>query len=459
MRLREHPAFMLLWTASTVSSFGSYVTSLALSVIVVVNLGGNSADVGWVNAARWLPYAALGLIVGAVVEHWSKRRLLIAVDVLRGLVLGAISVLGLAGVLTVPAVIVSMVCFGTLSLLGDVAHQSYLPNLVPRGLLVKANARIEQSDAVAQTTGQLLAGLLIDLIKAPLALLVDALSYFFSAVVIWRISTKPEVLEEEVRQGPRPLERTSSALQTEGKAAEEKVTESEQEPSDRTAGNSRTGLRLQIAEGLRAVYQQPRLRVLALSTHLWFLFNAVVGVSFTVYLLSSLKLDAWKVGLILTCAGIGAVLGTSVTTRLGQRIGPGRCIILSGVFDVAAFVLIALQASFWPTESSGPEVWWQLWLPLILGQLLFGFSLGISGAHEMAYRAVVTPARLLTRLSATMRSINRTMIVIGAPLGGFLAAVLGYNWVFWIIAAGFALSRLWLWLSGFAAASYQDRPA
>lgn len=459
MRLREHPAFMLLWTASTVSSFGSYVTSLALSVIVVVNLGGNSTDVGWVNAARWLPYAALGLIVGALVEHWSKRRLLIGVDLLRGLALGVISILGLSGMLNVPTVIVLMICFGTLSLLGDVAHQSYLPILVPRGLLVKANARIEQSDAVAQTTGQLLAGLLIDLIKAPLALLVDALSYFFSALVIWRISSKPPVFEEDILRDRQPLERVGLGMSAKEAAVEEEATEPGTNPADHATEFPRIGLRAQITEGLRAVYQQPRLRVLALSTHLWFLFNAMVGVSFTVYLLSSLKLDAWQVGLILTCAGVGAVVGTSVTTRLGQLIGPGRCIILSGAFDVAAFVLIALQASFWPAAPNGAEAWWQLWLPLLLGQLLFGFSLGLSGAHEMAYRAVVTPARLLTRLSATMRSINRTMIVIGAPLGGFLAAALGYSWVFWIIAAGFALSRLWLWLSGFAAASYQDRPA
>ncbi|WP_045076158.1 MFS transporter [Psychromicrobium lacuslunae] len=443
MRLREHPAFMLLWTASTVSSFGSYVTSLALSVIVVVNLGGNSTDVGWVNAARWLPYAALGLIVGALVEHWSKRRLLVSVDLLRGLALGLISVLGLSGLLNIPTVIALMILFGVLSLLGDVAHQSYLPILVPRGLLVKANARIEQSDAVAQTTGQLLAGLLIDLIKAPLALLVDALSYIFSALVIWRISSKSPTFKEQ----------TPAAQSNEPPTAE--VDDSD---TLRVVGTAKS-LRSQILEGLAAVYQQPRLRVLALSTHLWFLFNAMVGVSFTVYLLDSLKLDAWQVGLILTCAGVGAVLGTSVTTRLGQRIGPGRCIILSGVFDVAAFVLIAGQASLWPTASSGSNVWWQLWIPLVLGQLLFGFSLGLSGAHEMAYRAVVTPVRLLTRLSATMRSINRSMIVIGAPLGGFLAATLGYSWVFWIVAAGFALSRGWLWLSGFAAASYTDRPA
>ncbi|NYE96026.1 MFS family permease [Psychromicrobium silvestre] len=439
MKLRQYPAFTLLWTASTVSSFGSYITSLALQLIIVVNLQGSSGDVAWVNSARWLPYALFGLIVGVMVDRLSKPRLLILSDFLRGVVLTAISVLGMMGLLTVPMIMVAMLIFGSLSLLGDAAHQSYLPQLVPRGLLAKANARIEQSDAIAQTTGQLVAGALIALIRAPLAFLVDAASYFFSALSIWRIKT-PELSETRTELPPSESQAGGS-------------------PADQALAGEPPGLGQQILEGLRSVYAEPRLRAFAMSTHLWFIFNAMVGVSFTVYLVDSLKLGALGIGVILTGAGVGAVLGTSVTTRVGARIGPGKTILLSGAFDVLAFILIAAQSMLGLSGAQGADAWWQLWLPLIVGQLCFGFSLGLGGAHELAYRVGVTPPRLIGRMSATMRSINRAMIVLGAPLGGLLVAWLGFSWVFWIIAAGFAVCRLWLWASGFGSASYQDQPS
>ena len=81
------------------------------------------------------------------------------------------------------------------------------------------------------------------------------------------------------------------------------------------------------------------------------------------------------------------------------------------------------------------------------GQFLLGLSMGAEHANETGYRQTVTPDRLQGRMNATMRSINRSMIVIGAPLGGFLGDRIGYNNMLWIAALGFLAGATTLGLS------------
>lgn len=168
MPLADHPRFIRFWAASTVSDFGTYITTLALQILIVVTLHGTAADVGWISAARWLPYVLLGFVAGMFVDRWDRRRTLIATDVARGLLLFAVGGLGAAGQLSIPTLALLIAAFGLLSLFNDVDYQSFVPHLVPRALLTQANARLEQSSAVAQTTGPALAGAIIGWIGAPL---------------------------------------------------------------------------------------------------------------------------------------------------------------------------------------------------------------------------------------------------------------------------------------------------
>jgi len=179
--LADHPSFTRFWAAATVSDFGTYITTLALQILIVVTLHGTAADVGWVSAARWLPYVLMGLVAGMFVDRWDRRRTLIGTDVVRGLLLFAVGGLGAAGVLSVPTLVLLIATFGLLSLFNDVAYQSFVPHLVPRVLLTHANARLEQSGAVAQTTGPALAGAIIGWIGAPGAFFVDAVSHLIAA--------------------------------------------------------------------------------------------------------------------------------------------------------------------------------------------------------------------------------------------------------------------------------------
>ncbi len=410
--LFNHPAYVRFWAASTTSVFGSSVTTVALQVLVVISLHGSATDVGLVNAGRAVPYALLGLFVGALVDRHRRLPILVLSDFCRGLLLGTIPLLALLGLLQVPVLVAFMVAFGTLSLVNDAAFQSFLPRLVPRTLLTQANARLDQSAAIAQTSGPVLAGGLIALIGAPLAILVDAVSYVLSGIMLLTIRIA--------------------------------------EPGTNSLVGERN-LRQEVAEGLSWVYRHRMLGPLALSTHTWFLFSAVYGAIFAPYALNVLHLGVLGLGVVLALAGIGGLLGSFASGQLGHLVGVGRVIAACRALEAMAIALMALAMT--PSDS-GPR-----WMGLTLvgaAQLLLGVGLGAENPNEMGYRQAVTPDRLQGRMNATNRSLNRAMLVIGAPLGGMFADAFRYGPALLLSASGLMVGAIALWLSPFHVASYAD---
>lgn len=404
-RLRTRPDFVAFWTAFTVSSFGTYVTTLAIQVLVVVTLHEGAAEVGLVNAARWLPYLLFGILVGALVDRVRRRPVLVAADLGRGLLLVAIPVLALLDALSVWMLAGFMVCFGLLSVAGDAASQSFLPRLVPRPLLTAANARLDTSDAAAQASGPALAGALVGLLTAPWAVLVDAGSYLASALLLMRV----RVVEPPRRR---------VTLQ---------------------------GLGGELAQGLRWVYRHRTLTPYALGNHAWFLVNAAAGAVVPVFALRTLGLSALGFGALVACAGVGAVAGSLAATRLAHGFGVGRTVVAGTLGTAAGWALVTAAGDLGP-----------VWLLFGAGQLLVGLSMGAQNASEMSYRQVVTPDELQGRTNATVRSVNRAMIVIGAPLAGLLADGVGTRYVLAGAATGFVLVALVLACTPYRTARLDD---
>jgi len=187
------PGFRSYWSAATVSSFGSAVSAVAVPVLVVTVLHATPFEVGLVNAAQFLPYAIFGLVVGAYVDRFRRKPLLIWSSVGRGLSLAVIPVSWVFGVLDLWATAAALFVFGVLSVVGFATTQSLLPRIVPRPVLLAANARVDQSDAAAQTVGLALGGALVRLVTAPLAIALDAVSYFVDAVLVARVRVDERV--------------------------------------------------------------------------------------------------------------------------------------------------------------------------------------------------------------------------------------------------------------------------
>ena len=402
------PGYLAFWSAETVSEFGTYITTLALQVMVVVTLQGTATDVGLLNASRWLPYLVLGLVIGALVDRWRRKPLLVSTDLGRAILLAAIPGLWWLGWLSLPILMVFVALFGVLTLLNDAASQSFVPRLVPAPLLLAANARLDQGASAAQTSGPAVAGALVSVVGAPIAVLADAVSYLFSALVISAI----------------PVE----------------------EPR-RAAAAPRPHLRREIGEGLAFVYRHRVLAPFALWTHGWFLFNSMLVTVFVPFVLLELKLTPFQLGIALAAAGGAGLVGSLLAAPIGRAWGAGGAVIACRALMPRAWAVIALAPA-----TGG------LWTLVALagGQGLYGLAMGASNANEMGYRQAVTPDALQARMNTTMRSLNRAMIVVGAPLGGWLADTIGYRPTLWIAIAGFVAVMLFLAASPFRHARHGD---
>jgi MFS family permease len=381
--LLQYPGYVRFWVADAVSMAGSSFTGLAIPAIALLTLDVSTTELGILRGAGWLPYLLFGLLAGVHVDRHRRRPLLIGADLARALVLGVIPLAAALDVLSLPLLLGVVFVFGTLSLVYDAAHQSFPPSLVPRPLLTAAYARMEQTSAVAQTGGPALAGAVIKLIGAPVAILVDAVSYLASGLLLATV---------------RPLH-----------------------PEVATGNDQPRHLRREIREGLNWVYRNSTLGPLALTSHLWFVGQGMITTIYLDFALKVLDLGTVLLGVTLAISGVGSVIGATASGWFGRRYGVGPAIIACRWACPIAYVTIPLAGD----GTSGLVL-------LCAGQLLFGLSIGLDSPIEMGYRQSITSPELLGRMNATIRSLNRAAIVIGAPLGGLLADRFGHRQALWI---------------------------
>lgn len=395
-------SFRLYWRANAVSAFGTYITLLALQTLVVLTLHGSTAEVGWLNSVRWLPYLVVGVVVGAYVDRHPRRPVMVITDLVQAVLLAAIPLLWWMHRLSFPALLGVVLAYGTASVINGAAAMSLLPRLVQRQHLQRAHARGDGADAVAMSAGPALGGLLVSALSAPLAVLVDAATYLYSAATLSRMDVT--------------------------------------EPHPQGGATARSLVR-EIRDGVRWIYRGSGLTTLAVSTHGWFVGNAVIGVVLAPYALRVLRLTPFQFGLIGAFGGIGAILGAAVTTRVGLRLGTGRTIIACHAITTGS-VLVMFVA------GGSSEAWLSVAV-LGAGQGLYGLAMGASNSHEMSFRQLITPDELQARTNTTLRSLNRAVMVIAAPLAGILADAWGIRPTLLVAAAIFALVSLGLAFSSF----------
>lgn len=383
-------SFARYWTAATISSFGTAVSAVAMPVLVVQVLHATPFELGVVNAAQFVPYALLGLIAGVFADRWRRKPILVWASVGRALSLGAIPVLWLCGVLQIWMLVLGLLLFGGFSVFGFAATQSLLPRLVPRTRLMSANARLDQSDAAAQTLGPALGGGLVGLLGAPVAIAVDAVSYLVDAAL------NASLRVTEPRPGPRA---------------------------------SRFGA--EIRDGLTSTYRHRTLGRLAVSTHIWFIANGAAMTALSILALRTLGFSAFTFGLLLTVFGITGFVGASVAPRLGAWLGAGRVIVFARAIYPVGWLLVALA----PPGTVGVVL-------LFVALALQGLAMGAENTHEQVFWQTLTPDELLGRTNATRRSVNRTMAAVGALASGLLVGLVGDRLVIVGVVVVFAAAAL-----------------
>jgi MFS family permease len=391
--------FVKLWGSLTITHFGGQITFLALPLTAAIVLNASPFEVGVLTALEALPYTLLGLFAGVAVDRARKLPIIVATDIGRGLALLAVPLCAWFGVLNMAILYVVGFLIGAMSVLGWPAYQVFMTERVGRENLVEANAKIGVADSAAQLVGPGLAGALIQWLTAPIAILMDACSFFLSA---WML------------RGIPPM------------------------PSDEPKAPATSSLRAEIVEGLAVIWHNRTLRALVWAIGLWQVFRHAFLAMVVLFGARELGFSAGHVGLLFMTAGLGSLAAANVTERLNARFGMGPT-MLGGIGGTGiSWILIGC--------SAGPY-----WLASILfgaGMFLLDLTAMIFFINYLSLRQAVTPDRLLGRVTATMICLTVATAPLGSLMGGWIGEHFGLRVA--VLGAGLGallLAPLMVWLS------------
>src|SRR5256712_10205880 len=294
--------FLMLWTSETISQFGSQFTGLALPLTAIIILNANSTELGVLTFAGSIPWLLFGLLVGVWVDRHRKQRIMVTSNILRGSILALIPIAAVLGMITrlgIPFLYAVSFFVGFLQVFFDVTYQSYLPSLVRRDQLVEGNRNLQASASTAQVTGPTITGIVISIVTAPIAIAIDACSFFASAFALSWIDHE-EVIEETI---------------------------------------TKPSVLADIREGLHVVFSDKRLRMIAGSTGTSNFFSTALGAIVLLYFVLpspaglgvSRSLVGVTAGIIFSVASVGALVGVAISSRVARRIVGGPAIVGSAL--------------------------------------------------------------------------------------------------------------------------------
>jgi MFS family permease len=397
--LWRHTDFLKLWTGQTVSELGSVVTRTAIPLVALLVLGAGPTDMALLVVAGSLAILLVGLFAGAWVDRLRRRPLLIGTDAVRSLLLLSIPIAYAAGVLRMEQLYLVTFVEGCLGALFDAAYPAYVPSLIGVDRVVDGNSKLATSSSLAEIGGPGLAGALVQLVSAPFAILVDAVSFAVSAVSLMLIRA-PEP--------PRPPRTVT------------------------------TPIRQEIIEGLRLVRHHQVLFAIAMRSIVAHIAGSFYGVLYTIYLIDDLDAHSTRRLAPHCVGGVGAWVCSLLAQPVIRRLGIGPAMIWMAVGASALGILTPL--------AQGPVL---LATVMVLIPQLFGDGLQtIEGVAELSLIQGLSPDRVLGRVNATFDVLSHGIAYpIGALVAAAVAGVIGVRGGIAIGWAGMAVSILFLVLS------------
>jgi MFS family permease len=368
--LWRHRDFLLLWSGQTTSQVGAAVGAVAVPLLAATVLGASPFQMGLLTAAESIGFLLVGLPAGALLDRVRKIPVMVGADVVRLVLLLSVPVAWWAGVLTFTQLTLVVLAVGVATVFFDVGYQSVLP-------------------AVG---GPALGGGLVQLAGAANAVLLDAMSYLVSAVLLARMRTA------EPPPGAQP----------------------------------RRSLRAEMGEGLRYVLGHRLLRPIALCTGSSNLFGGVLAAVSVLFLARELALPAGIVGLVLAVGSVGGLAGALTSGAWTRRFGQAR-VLVAVLFLTAPGVLLQ------PLAQPGPRLAFYA-----AGSFALGYGVVVYNVAQVSFRQTVTPDRLLGRMNASIRFLVWGTLPLGGLLGGALGELIGLRATLLVGAVGLVLAPLWL---------------
>lgn len=390
----RQPGFRNFWLGQSISVFGDQITLLAIPVVAALVLGATPAEMGLLTAAGLLPHLLLSLPAGMWLDRvQNRRRLMIAADIGRAVLLLTIPIAHVAGALSLAQLFVVTFGVGCLAVLFDIAWNTLFVAVTPRSEFVTANSLLNGSRSLAYVAGPAVGGVMMQVIGAPLAIVIDAVSYVASGVFLTHVDAPEPPIEESPGSLPK-----------------------------------------QLAVGIAFVARDPIVRASLISVAWVNLFNLAYSALFVLYVTTHLGVDPAGLGLVLGAAGIGGVVGALVAARIGRRLGIGRAYAL-GLFVFPA-PLVAI-----PLVGGSIEL---VLLTLFAAEFISGFGVMVLDVNAGVIVKARTPDVIRSRSTGAWRFVNYGIRPIGALMGGLLGSAFGVRETLLFVTVAACAGVLWL---------------
>ena len=373
------------------SSIGGSITRLAVPLIAIGILGAGPSEMGVLGASGTAAFIVLGLLAGVIADRFPRRMIMVATNVVTVFAIAAIPFAAAIGALRMELLYAVAFVTGCCGVVGEVAFQSFLPRLVGRERLLAGNALIRSIGSVTDVVGPSVAGVLIQILTAPVAIIIDAVGWAVSAVLTFVIH----------------VDEPKAPARAPGRRAWHDV-----------------------LEGLRYVLGDPALRAIAAGggTHNIFSNGALVAL-YVLYANQVLGLGPIELGIAFSFGGPGALVGSVLAPRYARWFGMRSTL-------VQMQLLTGLARSMIPLAVFVAQ-------PLILvaaGELLLGVARAIFNVNQVSLRQAMTPDHLQGRMTASIRFLMWSVVPVGALLGGFEAERIGLQATMTIAAIGTTLA-------------------
>ena len=381
--------FRLLFAAAAVSRLGTSVGYVVTPLIAVTALRATPGEVGLLATLGTVAFLVIGLPAGVWTDRLRRRPVLVTADVARAAVLCSVPVAWWLGVLHIGQLYAVVLLCGIGTVFFDVANQSYVPQVVGRSALLAANTRLVGMDAVNDIAGRGVAGYLVALVTAPVAVLVDAVSYLVSAWCVLRVRHREPAL---VSSGAR--------------------------------------LWHDMTEGVAFVARNRVLRAIAMSGALVNLGIVLILTMLPVVLVDEMRVSPAVLGLFLATGGLGTLVGSLLAGRLARLVGAGRLSVLGA--------LVAAPCGFgMPFVAEGPPMWLAG-----AGWVVVTAVVGSNNVLLVSFRQSVTPDRLLGRMTASFRFLLTGALAVGAAAAGVIGEAVSPRAA--LAAGAAALALVWV---------------
>lgn len=395
-------AFGWLYGAEMVSLAGSLVGRVALPFVAILVLDAAPWQVALLGVADILAGALATPLLGALVDRWPKRRVMVAADLLRALLLLIVPLAAWWQRLDIVLLFGVAFACGVLHVAFELAYGALLPRLVPPALLMAANSRLAAGRSVVEVGSFGVGGWLVQWLTAPLAVLADAFSYLVSASLIVR--ARPA----EDAPAPAATHPAPGALWHEARA------------------------------GFLLLWRDPVLRALALVEFCLAGGGQMFGAMLLLYLSREVGFAPGVLGMVFAVGGVSSFAGALLAERLARRHAAGPLML-------AGLALVALALLLPPLATSAGA----LGLVLLVAQQVLGDGAHtLYDIHDVVLRQTRAPQEALARINAGIRFVGLLAMLLGAGVAALVGELAGPRAALFVAAGWTALALPVAWAAG-----------